>query len=67
MEFITDSESKKDVFVHHSNIIIDGFRHLDEDDIVYFELGIGKDSREQGMSFMELAAYANFEIVEKSA
>lgn len=123
--FITDSEGK-DVFVHHSNIIMDGFRHLNEDDIVNFELGAGKDGREQavdvkpmltikmvedslkeenlyvkeiksnkntivmnalnmnkgymvvdgnnvlqtdenGMSFIELAAYANFEIVEKSA
>lgn len=124
--FLTDLESKKDVFVHHSNIIMDGFRHLNEDDIVNFELGAGKDGREQavdvkpmltikmvedslkeenlyvkeiksnkntivmnalnmnkgymvvdgnnvlqtdenGMSFIELAAYANFEIVEKSA
>lgn len=114
--FITDSEGK-DVFVHHSNIVMDGFRHLSEDDVVNYELGAGKDSREQainvkpiltiqmiedslkednlhietvkdaygvtkyqvvdgnnvlqtdenGMSFMELATYANFEIVEKSA
>ena len=114
--FITDSEGK-DVFVHHNNIVMDGFRHLNEDDIVNYELGAGKDGREQavnvmpvltmkmvkdslkednlhiqtmkdgygvtkyqvvdgnnvlqtdenGMSFMELAAYANFEIVEKSA
>lgn len=114
--FITDSEGKEH-FVHHSNIIMDGFRHLNEDDVVNFELGTGNDGREQavsvipvltrkmvedvlkkdnlhiqtmkdgygvtkyqvvdgnnvlqtdenGMSFMELAAYANFEIVEKSA
>ena len=47
--FIIDSESKKDVFVHHSNIIMDGFRHLNEDDIVNFELGAGKDGREQAV------------------
>ena len=114
--FITDSDGK-DVFVHHSNIAMDGFRYLNEDDIVSFELGGGNDGREQavsvkpiltmrmiedslkednlhiqtvkdgygvtkyqvvdgnnvlqtdenGMSFMELATYANFEIVEKSA
>lgn len=114
--FITDSEGK-DIFVHHSNIVMDGFRYLNEDDIVNFELGANKDGREQavnvkpiltrkmiedvlkkdnlhiqtmkdgygvtkyqvvdgnnalqtdenGMSFMELAIYANFEIVEKSA
>ena len=114
--FLTDSEGK-DVFVHHSNIVMDGFRHLNEDDIVNFELGAGNDGRqqavnvqpilskkmiedslkednlhiqtfkdgygvtkylvvnqndvlqssEQGMSFMELAEYANFEIVQQSA
>lgn len=114
--FIVDSEGE-DVFVHHSNIVMDGFRHLSEDEIVNFELGAGKDGREQavnvqpvltrkmiedslkednlyvknmkdafgnkaylvvdqnnviqsyeqGMSFMELAKYAGFEIVEASA
>jgi len=123
--FIIDPEGK-DVFVHHSNIVMDGFRYLSEDDIVNFELGSGKDGREQavnvqpiltmkmvedslkknklhvkeikadantiamntlgmnkgymvvdqnnviqageqGMSFLELAAYAGYEIVEKSA
>ena len=114
--FITDSEGK-DVFVHHSSIIMDKFRYLNEDDIVEYELGTGNNGREQainvqpiltmrmikdslkednlyiktmkdgygvtkyqvvdgnnvlqtdenGMTFMELATYANFEIVEKSA
>lgn len=117
--FITDSETKKDVFCHYSQIQMDGFKTLHEDDIVEYELGMGagNDSREQavdvkpiltmkmienslkednlhiqtmkdsygvtkyqvvdgnnilqthenGMSFMDLAAYAGFEIVEKSA
>ena len=47
--FITDSEGKEH-FAHHSNIVMDGFRHLDEDDIVNFELGTGKDGREQAIS-----------------
>lgn len=114
--FITDSEGK-DVFVHHSNILMGGFRHLNEDDIVNFELGAGKDGRkqavniipvltmemvrnslkgenlyvktmkdaykvtkylvvdannviqsnEQGMTFLELAEYAGFQIVKESA
>lgn len=114
--FITDSEGK-DVFVHHSNILMDGFRYLKEDDIVEYEIGAGNDGRqqavnvqpiltrkmiedslkeddlyiqtkkagygvtkylvvdqnnvlqssEQGMSFIELAKYANFEIVQQSA
>ena len=114
--FITDSEGK-DAFVHHSNIIMDKFRYLNENDIVNFEIGAGNDGREQavnvkliismkiieaslkeenmyikttkdgygvtrylvvdgnnalqtdenGMSCMELAEFAGFEIVEKSA
>lgn len=47
--FIIDSEGK-DHFVHHSNIIMDKFRYLDEDDIVNFELGSGKDGREQAVN-----------------
>ena len=47
--FLTDSEGK-DVFVHHSNIIMDGFRTLDEGDIVSFELGVGNDGREQAVN-----------------
>lgn len=47
--FITDSEGK-DHFVHHSNIIMDKFRYLDEDDIVNFELGAGNDDREQAIN-----------------
>ena len=117
--FLTDSETKEDVFCHYSQLQMDGFKSLHENDMVTYELGMGagKDSREQainvkpiltmkmiedslkednlhiqimkdgygvtkyqvvdgnnvlqtdenGMSFMELAAYANFEIVEKSA
>lgn len=117
--FLTDSETKEDVFCHYSQLQMDGFKSLHEDDMVEYELGTGagKDSREQavnvkplltmrmiedslkednlhiqtvkggygvtkyqvvdgnnvlqtdenGMSFMELAAYANFEIAEKSA
>lgn len=47
--FITDSEGK-DVFVHHSNIIMDKFRYLNEDDIVNFELGAGNDGRQQAVN-----------------
>ena len=46
--FITDSEGK-DTFVHHSNIVMNGFRHLNEDDIVNYELETGKDGRVQAV------------------
>lgn len=61
--FITDSESKKDVFVHHSNIVMDGFRHLNEDDIVNFELGDGKDDRQQAV---DVKPMLTIKMVEKS-
>lgn len=47
--FITDSEGK-DVFVHHSNIIMDKFRYLNENDVVNFELGAGNDGRKQAVN-----------------
>lgn len=47
--FITDSEGK-DVFVHHSNIIMDKFRYLNEDDIVNFEIGTGNNGKEQAVN-----------------
>ena len=117
--FLTDSETNEDVFCHYSQLQMDGFKSLYENDMVTYELGMGagKDSREQainvkpiltiqmiedslkednlhiqtmkdgygvtkyqvvdgnnvlqtdenGMSFMELAEYSGFEIVEKSA
>lgn len=47
--FIVDSEGKEH-FVHHSNIVMDGFRHLNEDDVVNFELGTVNGGREQAVS-----------------
>ena len=47
--FITDSEGK-DVFVHYSNIIMDKFKYLNQDDIVNFEIGAGNDGREQAIN-----------------
>lgn len=41
---------EKEYFVHHSNIVMDGFRHLDKDDIVNFDLGDGKNGREQAIN-----------------
>lgn len=47
--FITDSEGK-DIFLHHSSIIMDGFRYLNEDDIVNFEIGAGNNGKEQAVN-----------------
>ena len=47
--FITDV-SGKDAFVHYSSLVMDGFKTLHEDDIVDFELGTGKNGREQAIN-----------------
>lgn len=47
--FITDSEGK-DYFVHYSSIVMDGFRYLNKDDIVNFEIGAGNNDREQAVN-----------------
>lgn len=112
--FLVDSKTKEDVFCHYSQIQMDGFKSLHEDDMVVYELGMGngkqpfmqavevkpiltmrmivdslkednlhiktvKDSygvtmyqvadqnnvlqsSEQGMSFLDLAAFAGFDI-----
>lgn len=115
--FLVDSETNEDIFVHWSMLQMNGFKALNEDDLVEYETGDGANGRkqainvkailtrkmiedslkaeglhvrnmkdafgnraymvvdqnnviqagEQGMSFLELAAYAGFEIVEKSA
>lgn len=48
--FITDLDSKEDLFVHHSNIVMDGFRYLNEDDIVNYDVGVGKNGRDQAVN-----------------
>ena len=60
--FITDSEGK-DVFVHHSNILMDGFRYLNENDIVYFELGAGNDGRQQAV---DVRLIISMKVIEAS-
>lgn len=47
--FITDAEGK-DFFVHHTSIQMKGFRFLNEDDIVDFEIGEGTTGREQAVN-----------------
>lgn len=108
---------KEKYFVHQSTIVMDGFRYLNEDDIVDFDVIPGEDGRnlavnvipvltmkmikdalkedglyvknmkdsykvtkylvvdangvlqinEQGMTFLELAEYANFKIIQQPA
>lgn len=115
--FLMDSETGENIFCHYSQIKMEGFKSLHEDDWVEYELGAGNDGREQainvkpiltmrmiedslkednfhvdtmqdafgnrayivvdqnnviqsfeqGMSFLDLAAYAGFEVHQISA
>ena len=40
--FITPDDGSDDLFVHHSSIIVEGFRDLHEDQEVEFEVGEGR-------------------------
>ena len=39
--FITPDDGSDDLFVHHTSILGEGFRNLDEDQEVEFEVGQG--------------------------
>lgn len=47
--FITD-ETGNDVFVHYSSIQMEGCKSLNQNDIVEFEIGEGKDGRTQAVN-----------------
>lgn len=52
--FITD-ENKNDVFVHYSNIIMEGRKSLDENDVVEFEIGKGTTGRTQAVNVKRIS------------
>ncbi|TFG16752.1 MAG: cold shock domain-containing protein [Promethearchaeota archaeon] len=43
--FITTTDSEEDVFVHFSNILMEGFKKLDMGDHVEFELKESEDGK----------------------
>ena len=47
--FLTTEEGR-DFFFHHTDIKMDGFRSLDSEDIVDFEIGADKDGREKAVN-----------------
>lgn len=44
--FITPEDGSKDLFVHHSNILGDGFRSLSDGQSVSFDVGEGRKGPE---------------------
>lgn len=63
--FITESEGK-DVFVHHSQIKMDGFRCLNEDDIVSFELGESDKNNNSRVQAINVEPVLTMSMVEKA-
>ena len=47
--FISSDKDSKEYFVHQTGIQMDGFRHLDENDIVDFEVMTAKNGKEQAV------------------
>lgn len=48
------TQDGKEFFVHQSSINMSGFRYLQEDDIVNFEIGIGNNGREQAVDVIPI-------------
>lgn len=47
---VISGDDGKEYFVHQSNIKMEGFRKLDECDIVDFEVGLGGNGKEQALN-----------------
>lgn len=60
--FITD-ESGNDIFVHYSDILMDGRKSLHEDDIVEFEIGEGTNGRGQAVNVQPILT---LQMIEKA-
>lgn len=48
--FLVDSETNEDIFVHWSMLQMNGFKALDEDDLVEYETGDGANGRKQAIN-----------------
>lgn len=48
--FLVDSETKEEIFVHYSQLQMAGFKTLNEDDFVEYELGAGNNDRQQAVN-----------------
>ena len=60
--FITD-EAGNDVFVHYSSIQMEGRKSLNQNNIVEFEIGEGKDGRTQAVTVQPILT---MQMIEKS-
>ena len=63
--FITDDTEGKDYFVHHSSIQMDGFRFLNTNDIVDFEVSKRATGKEQAVNVVPILTKKMVEDVLK--
>lgn len=56
--FITD-EAGNDVFVHYSSIQVEGRKSLNQNDVVEFEIGEGKDGRTRAVNVKVVSESSN--------
>lgn len=59
--FIDMGDDDEDIFVHHTQIQMDGFRSLAEGDLVEFELVQGKDGRPQAAKVVRVGGGAELQ------
>ena len=46
-ELVDDNDEQRDIFVHFTKILMDGFKKVEEGEVVDFELTWGEDDRPQ--------------------
>lgn len=63
--FLTDSETKKDVFCHYSQLQMDGFKSLHKDDMVEYELGLG-NGKQPFMQAVKVKPILTMKMIEDS-
>ena len=47
--FLKPNDGGQDVFCHHTSIVMDGYRKLDQGDEVEFDVEIGPKGKPQGL------------------
>jgi CspA family cold shock protein len=54
--FLKPDNGGADVFVHYSALCMEGYKKLDEGDVVEFEVEDGKDGRKQAANVVKVEA-----------
>lgn len=63
--FLVDSETKGEIFLHYSQLQMDGFKSLNEDDMVEYELGMG-NGRQPFIQAVEVKPILTMRMIKDS-